>query len=177
MRGNRGSTNWVVGLARSIPAGAGEPVICLSLSGAMRVYPRGCGGTRMYFPLVPSPSGLSPRVRGNLGCLRIQIFCYGSIPAGAGEPISSFFLILEMKVYPRGCGGTWEVEPIAEEPRGLSPRVRGNPAPLALGEVYYRSIPAGAGEPASVHIRLKHPEVYPRGCGGTGHDALSRFSC
>ncbi len=50
---------------------------------------------------------------------------------------------------------------------GLSPRVRGNPETLTLAEWPERSIPAGAGEPATSLGFDYASMVYPRGCGGT----------
>ena len=51
----------------SIPACAGEPARTSLLSDRAEVYPRVCGGTllRMAPPILKT--GLSPRVRGNLG--------------------------------------------------------------------------------------------------------------
>ena len=76
-----------------------------------------------------------------------------------------------VSVYPRACGGTYPPAMFAEPSIGLSPRLRGNqalPAPLPEG---CRSIPAPAGEPHLERGLRRHPEVYPRACGGTriGH--------
>ena len=49
-----------------------------------------------------------------------------SIPAGAGEPLGRAGGDPQMKVYPRGCGGTRRIKEWEKETRGLSPRVRGN---------------------------------------------------
>ena len=51
--------------------------------------------------------------------------------------------------------------------RGLSPRVRGNRSVEVLRRHLDRSIPACAGEPASVAGCKKSNAVYPRVCGGT----------
>ena len=53
--------------------------------------------------------------------------------------------------------------------RGLSPRVRGNPQPLA--EVFHTlgSIPACAGEPSRSATWACIQTVYPRVCGGTAN--------
>ncbi len=50
---------------------------------------------------------------------------------------------------------------------GLSPRVRGNLDAAAEDGRRIRSIPAGAGEPASATAAAAGSGVYPRGCGGT----------
>ena len=51
----------------SIPARAGEPVVLKSFNRALKVYPRACGGTHRHRSATTSSTGLSPRVRGNLG--------------------------------------------------------------------------------------------------------------
>ena len=71
------------------------------------------------------------------------------------------------RVYPRVCGGTRLILVAHEEERGLSPRVRGNPAHVAIGIVIARSIPACAGEPPSRGSDSHRASVYPRVCGGT----------
>ena len=72
-------------------------------------------------------SGLSPRVRGNRVTHRIAGQVLGSIPACAGEPISSVRMVWTTRVYPRVCGGTTLYSLVGFGVRGLSPRVRGNP--------------------------------------------------
>ena len=52
---------------------------------------------------------------------------YGSIPACAGEPIIAGVDSFIGAVYPRVCGGTLPLAPVAVAICGLSPRVRGNP--------------------------------------------------
>ena len=50
---------------------------------------------------------------------------------------------------------------------GLSPRVRGNPAPLPTIPKYLRSIPACTGEPDLTDEQNEPLKVYPRVYGGT----------
>ena len=70
-------------------------------------------------------------------------------------------------VYPRVCGGTdgagWAALPVP----GLSPRVRGNHLGYPSCLIYYRSIPACAGEPPRPRRLPLVTRVYPRVCGGT----------
>ena len=69
--------------------------------------------------------------------------------------------------YPRGRGGTRDLDAIGTGGVGLSPRARGN-LPVALQEVAVAgTIPAGAGEPASSVMPAAFREDYPRGRGGT----------
>ena len=151
----------------SIPACAGEPINRLIRETTTAVYPRVCGGTRLFFDFRKSCGGLSPRVRGNR-VHRVEIENLpGSIPACAGEPYPVKRGRYLNEVYPRVCGGTIGYVPKDLVHDGLSPRVRGtnslnrshhpdyglsprvrgnrgcNPASPRCG----RSIPACAGEP------------------------------
>ena len=65
LRGNRVHPVDAVGIEGSIPAPAGEPWPFLRSRPLPRVYPRACGGTTTIALASPSPSGLSPRLRGN----------------------------------------------------------------------------------------------------------------
>ena len=74
-----------------------------------RVYPRACGGTCLCHSFFPFLWGLSPRLRGNADFIASVTAAVGSIPALAGErngdgDQNGFF-----GVYPRACGGTFEV--------------------------------------------------------------------
>ena len=90
----------------SIPACAGEPAVSILRQLFIGVYPRVCGGTMAFAPVVwmttglsrvcggtcvvklisDTDQGLSPRVRGNLRILPGTSVEAGSIPACAGEP-------------------------------------------------------------------------------------------
>ena len=70
------------------------------------VYPRVCGGTYLAAPVPLPRTGLSPRVRGNLFSFILAIRIVRSIPACAGEPLSSAAASALIEVYPRVCGGT-----------------------------------------------------------------------
>ncbi len=86
VRGNLFPSIMASRYARSIPAGAGEPLHQQIYCPCFRVYPRGCGGTGARGNCTSQDPGLSPRVRGNHTETRIQKFLIRSIPAGAGEP-------------------------------------------------------------------------------------------
>ena len=74
--------------------------------GANKVYPRVCGGTALTIKSSTGGYGLSPRVRGNQRRQRGVLPRHRSIPACAGEPKSPAKTLLDIKVYPRVCGGT-----------------------------------------------------------------------
>ena len=94
----------------------------------------------------------------------------GSIPARAGEPSTRRPCRTWHRVYPRACGGTLTAVAIAVAMSGLSPRVRGNPGRQPGRRRTRRSIPARAGEPTPDLSAAYLYRVYPRACGGTGHD-------
>ena len=134
------------------------------------VYPRVCGGTQfLRFSLV-SPSGLSPRVRGNPAAPPAVAAHKGSIPACAGEPFGCSDAISAATVYPRVCGGTVVPRFSGVRDGGLSPRVRGNLVARQYPARRRRSIPACAGEPTRPAGRVQLRVVYPRVCGGTVPD-------
>ena len=167
VRGNLLQERHRVVRQRSIPACAGEPSGGDVRRLADAVYPRVCGGTAAPMPLPLRVRGLSPRVRGNQKNHPRLARVVWSIPACAGEPDGLSLHAWQQKVYPRVCGGTASFATCNSCRRGLSPRVRGNPAPCAVQWRAPRSIPACAGEPRRAsHWRLL-PWVYPRVCGGT----------
>ena len=90
-----------------------------------------CGGTICGALPITVTSGLSPRVRGNREALDSRWAKQGSIPACAGEPAYNNPNPQDAEVYPRVCGGTLRMSRKMLSARGLSPRVRGNPAASA----------------------------------------------
>ena len=167
VRGNRARASRSSSVRGSIPACAGEPRPCLSAPFPGRVYPRVCGGTHRQTSGPSLYSGLSPRVRGNPIDLADGTAGKGSIPACAGEPISSAASVLLDRVYPRVCGGTGAAATSMTPDRGLSPRVRGNPQHFDARPQTLGSIPACAGEPNRAIRSFSLLRVYPRVCGGT----------
>ena len=167
VRGNPASTSRMGKPWRSIPACAGEPASGGTASRAAAVYPRVCGGTRRAGRHAGRRQGLSPRVRGNPIVESVRNGNTRSIPACAGEPHPAQASAVGMKVYPRVCGGTRGASSYHPPGKGLSPRVRGNPAADDDTGRPLRSIPACAGEPQNAHHHHPHRRVYPRVCGGT----------
>ena len=182
--------------SRSIPACAGEPSSRVKLIWRLRsipacagelpgyldkVYPRVCGGTPAAGYNRASPSGLSPRVRGEPSrqrqkCLRSipacagepASFCrsgaVGSIPACAGEPLPFGDAPQTVGSIPACAGEPSAGSTLICQGEGLSPRVRGNQtrtaAPVCEG-VYPRVCGGTASRPGPTLT------VYPRVCGGT----------
>ena len=170
VRGNPTAAATETSIWGSIPACAGEPSQVYPARFATAVYPRVCGGTRRRFRNGKAVKGLSPRVRGNRYSEVIRMARKGSIPACAGEPPRRPGATPAGRVYPRVCGGTREATRQPQAARGLSPRVRGNPAWWGRTACASGSIPACAGEPVRPGRAYLGVQVYPRVCGGTRSD-------
>ena len=128
----------------SIPAGAGEPDR-VGIDRTLGVYPRGCGGTCRF---------CRARSCGGTGCADWRGL--GLSPRVRGN----------LDRHPRGS------EPARfgrnmTALRGSIPAGSCRHSSRSPDEVAGGSIPAGAGEPASLVCCI----VYPRGCGGTDVDA------
>ena len=130
----------------SIPACAGEaPALPLAL-GLSTVYPRVCGGSPLSGGYAYRGRGLSPRVRGKPVALNTDSDGQRSIPACAGEANPTIQGWRFSGVYPRVCGGSGSSSVRNSGGCGLSPRVRGKHQHPVHQSLYYRSIPACAGE-------------------------------
>ncbi len=90
----------------SIPARTGEPLSCAVRDRPIGVYPRAYGGTSTTSSPATTPSGLSPRVRGNHVEIQQTDGTTGSIPARTGEPSPRSWPLWAPRVYPRAYGGT-----------------------------------------------------------------------
>ncbi len=167
VRGNRAYRCQPTPDGWSIPACAGEPIGVADFDDQGTVYPRVCGGTPRTFRRSDKSGGLSPRVRGNRVTVCDHEIVPGSIPACAGEPSRALTSTRRSAVYPRVCGGTANGDFADADDKGLSPRVRGNPAAGHGGGHAARSIPACAGEPITARGVIQAQQVYPRVCGGT----------
>ena len=126
-----------------------------------------CGGTAHTHARPSMEKGLSPRVRGNRSASIRGSMVVGSIPACAGEPGLLLPILNLLAVYPRVCGGTFNLRTLTVRRQGLSPRVRGNRGAVRRAAPCHGSIPACAGEPLARTPLCTRPEVYPRVCGGT----------
>ncbi len=167
-RGNQPSRGLHAGLPRSIPACAGEPRGRRTAIAESRVYPRVRGGTGPPWRTAIRCGGLSPRARGNPTSFGVVAPNSGSIPACAGEPITSKDIGFRVKVYPRVRGGTRIAFLSEVSDMGLSPRARGNRQQVQRRPAIGGSIPACAGEPPAPRYAARLRRVYPRVRGGTG---------
>ncbi len=167
LRGNQMKSPLSSIRRRAIPAIAGEPLWRRSCCHCLRGYPRDCGGTVACTSARNRTTGLSPRLRGNLGGFRYDLDVAGAIPAIAGEPRKTRACKLLPRGYPRDCGGTRRLRPSVTPALGLSPRLRGNRDAQRLRSVDLGAIPAIAGEPQSAALAGSACGGYPRDCGGT----------
>ena len=153
-------------ISGSIPAGAGLPPPTQAAAATGRVYPRGCGATHNDHTHTTHGKGLSPRVRGYRRKKPLHGGPLRSIPAGAGLPRMVALWGPELEVYPRGCGATIQWHGGYPDNEGLSPRVRGYPAPKCqdsnVKEQY--SLLSPKSTPLCRRERSRLPKVRHRHC-------------
>ena len=130
-------------------------------------YPRVCGATAFPVALLDVGSGLSPRVRGNLGLCVMLLGPLGPIPACAGQPESAAEARPQTRAYPRVCGATISSKNFPGIECGLSPRVRGNRIHRLPPKGWAGPIPACAGQPEGFVPTAQSAGAYPRVCGAT----------
>ena len=156
---------------RSIPASAGQPCSLASSSWPTKVYPRECGAARVAGIPAQTYRGLSPRVRGSPRSGPGSWPWERSIPASAGQPGIRRRRRTAPRVYPRECGAAWLRLSSGPSSQGLSPRVRGSQAVIALHGWWDGSIPASAGQPRGDLVHYAVDSVYPRECGAARMEA------
>ena len=104
-RGKRDSHYLHPSIWRSIPAWAGETASENRQYASRKVYPRVGGGNGSGAVFGFSSDGLSPRGRGKPADDANHSIYFGSIPAWAGETLSTVPLHNDDEVYPRVGGG------------------------------------------------------------------------
>ena len=149
----------------SIPACAGKPRCQFPAETFSTVHPRVCGEAPVGQVDSRRHGGPSPRVRGSPAAGWCTVRRPRSIPACAGKPDDGRADWFLPRVHPRVCGEArrgLRNFPVGEGP---SPRVRGSPRRVGAVGPGRRSIPACAGKPERLVLRLKLPKVHPRVCG------------
>ena len=106
LRGNLPARYRASRFSGSIPALTGKPPPALRRRAASGVYPRAYGETSAKSVCSCLTEGLSPRLRGNLGQVGLQLPDRGSIPALTGKPGDTLSILPTMRVYPRAYGET-----------------------------------------------------------------------
>ena len=113
----------------------------------------------------PISNGSSPRARGTLGELLLQLAIGRFIPAGAGNTSPGRTARAPSPVHPRGRGEHAMAIPALWPVCGSSPRARGTLGYLARPARTPRFIPAGAGNTSSIKFAPAEIAVHPRGRG------------
>ena len=166
-RGNHGADRQGNSRIGSIPAWAGKPQALYPSTSPYAVHPRVGGETARSQATVVVTSGPSPRGRGNRGAAPDPGAGQRSIPAWAGKPSAAAASFDVIGVHPRVGGETLPVLRIEREPKGPSPRGRGN-QPYNRGmRTLTRSIPAWAGKPGNHDDTAHRIRVHPRVGGET----------
>ena len=150
---------------RSIPAGAGKPAVLRARRLLHRVHPRGCGEAPEGRAPAVGRGGPSPRVRGSHSTRLRFASILGSIPAGAGKPMTDRITADGWRVHPRGCGEADRLDVALPRLQGPSPRVRGSLAGETERCIRSGSIPAGAGKPSPCRQGSLWFRVHPRWSG------------
>ena len=129
------------------------------------VHPRGRGERRCSNRLAQRMPGSSPRARGTPRAGVLRTGFRPVHPRGAGNAGSAGVTRYGDSVHPRGRGER-RAELRAKWGRnGSSPRARGTPLQLAVQQVDFRFIPAGAGNAFERHVFGAEIRVHPRGRG------------
>ena len=97
----------------------------------------------------------------------------GSIPAGAGEPLTTCPKEQEPRVHPRWRGGAAIRSGAVNLQPGPSPLARGSLLLIPGRVLQVRSIPAGAGEPMPLESTSSVAAVHPRWRGGATTDEVA----
>ena len=128
---------------------------------------------------VPVP-GSSPHGRGTVQYFEIWTYDLRFIPAWAGNRVSDFSHIEDVKVHPRMGGEQVENELSPSNHAGSSPHGRGTDAGMTGLDAPIRFIPAWAGNRLSNFCRLYCGAVHPRmggeQCGENVPDGLAHGS-
>ena len=130
----------------SIPACAGETILCLAAVSVVQVDPRMRGGDDVASPDPTAGAGRSPHARGRRCCFPRPNSRSGSIPACAGETNRVVFAVRPSQVDPRMRGGDGTSGTRYHTVSGRSPHARGRHAKRRRNTRLSRSIPACAGE-------------------------------
>ncbi len=165
VRGTPGGANWVGFSFRFIPACAGNANAIPAQPADMTVHPRVCGERSMCRCGIFRLSGSSPRVRGTLQFLQVDLNRWRFIPACAGNAEPGRLVSALNSVHPRVCGERDGNASPAAVTRGSSPRVRGTRYHIAASDLRCRFIPACAGNASCRRVGRGWRLVHPRVCG------------
>ncbi len=141
----------------------------------MAVYPRWRGEHSTATPVANGARGLSPLARGTRQAAPSGGRGSRFIPAGAGNTIKKLFCVSFRSVYPRWRGEHFYSVNNRSLIVGLSPLARGTHVANRLIIIYFRFIPAGAGNTDWWTDFYFAPAVYPRWRGE--HELSCGYRC
>ncbi len=124
-RGTLGKLNYVAGMHRFIPAGAGNTEHNMPMIASFAVYPRWRGEHVLASINVCADEGLSPLARGTPQKLNFPQEIIRFIPAGAGNTFVATLNATSLAVYPRWRGEHFKYCRSSLLIAGLSPLARG----------------------------------------------------
>ena len=131
--------------ARFIPASAGNTKLGQIEISFFTVHPRVCGEHHSGRLRWHDSVGSSPRLRGTrLGPLNRWVR-WRFIPASAGNTRAPGPTSRSWSVHPRVCGEHGEIDQVAADLDGSSPRLRGTQKDKEVDDKWRRFIPASAG--------------------------------
>ena len=165
MRGKLGHGQVVSAGKRIIPAHAGQTCSKATNSCARTDHPRACGANLKIGASGSEQDGSSPRMRGKLRGLFVDVAQVRIIPAHAGQTRTRSGDGTLSQDHPRACGANSADVILCASIAGSSPRMRGKPALLRSSICPRRIIPAHAGQTPSVHILAELGADHPRACG------------
>ena len=130
---------------RFIPAHAGNTWTRQQRRCRRPVHPRACGEHFPEHGCVWVLCGSSPRMRGTLRRVELQVVEARFIPAHAGNTLHPDRPVYVTSVHPRACGEHDPFGPTGFNPVGSSPRMRGTQTRVRRRLGRFRFIPAHAG--------------------------------
>ena len=152
-------------LARIIPADAGSTGSLFSCPQDSPDHPRGCEEHRMPMHSQKPRCGSSPRMRGALRGLEVELCEGGIIPADAGSTAQAHEAAPREGDHPRGCGEHCSGRVMRLCKPGSSPRMRGAHRADLAPRILHGIIPADAGSTQETTEVSSRRTDHPRGCG------------
>ena len=165
MRGTLGGSNERPGIARIIPAHAGNSVCPLHARLPGTDHPRACGELGLWDPFDRDSFGSSPRMRGTHATVVSLPPDSRIIPAHAGNSWAWHDEGEHHPDHPRACGELASAPAPITLSNGSSPRMRGTPFTGKKVNPLDRIIPAHAGNSCPTTTPARCLADHPRACG------------
>ena len=176
MRGKPAAQFDLQGVARIIPAHAGQTPRCRSSYARLPDHPRACGANHQQPRHGERSHGSSPRMRGKPRGYPCLFSVTRIIPAHAGQTWRTLLAICSPSDHPRACGAN-AIRPSGWfGPDGSSPRMRGKRSRSPFFDGIRRIIPAHAGQTMSALIIGSCLPDHPRACGANSNKGSATVS-